>query len=304
MTTTHQHLKPGSSRLSRSDQSDPTDQPVLVRRRCAARATGRSGPRMLLMHGLASSGSVWEACADLLPPGSEVWLAELPWRGEGVAGWSREGDLSGWMSEALASVDGGAEVVIAHSMSANVLLHLLDEVSRGGVDPFTKYGIRALVLVSPFYRRNPEDFDWDSISHHVNDFHVIMEEGIRVHAGDRFPAELLGAMAIRVRDQVGPYGWLRFFDLYLRAPELQTARVTVPCLVVSGEGDSAAPPGESETLAAALPDARLCILPGCGHFPMIEAANRFAAEVTAFVNSAEITATPSHPRTRTPLEQR
>ncbi|CAL9400022.1 alpha/beta fold hydrolase [Streptomyces sp. enrichment culture] len=271
-----------------------------VRRRTA----GTGGPRLLLVHGLAANDSVWDRCVGLLPRAYEVWSARLPWSAEGVPDWGVDGDLVGPLAQVLAAVPGGPQIVVAHSMSADVLLDLVDRESRQGGDALARLGIRALVLVSPFYRRTVEEFDWETISHYLNDFHLIMEEGLRVHSGDRLPASLRAAMGERVRDRVGPYGWLRFFELYLRTPQLQTGRVTVPCLVLGGKNDFAAPPGESVTLAAALPDARALVLPGCGHFPMIEEAERFASETVAFVNSLGTGAPQREPVPDTALEHR
>jgi pimeloyl-ACP methyl ester carboxylesterase len=267
------------------------------------RTAGAGGPRLLLVHGLAANDSVWDRGIALLPPSYEVWSARMPWSAEGVPDWGVDGDLTGPLAEVLGAVPGGAGVVVAHSMSANVLLDLVDRESRRGGDALARFGIRALVLVSPFYRRTAEEFDWDTLSRYLNDFHLIMEEGLRVHSGDRLPASLRAAMGERVRDRVGPYGWMRFFELYLRTPRLQTGRVTVPCLVLGGEDDSTAPPGESVTLAATLPDAR-ALLPGCGHFPMIEEAERFASETVGFVNSLGTGAPQREPVPDTALEHR
>ncbi|MFF2546343.1 alpha/beta fold hydrolase [Kitasatospora sp. NPDC058063] len=275
----------------------PTDgnAPVVVRKLAG------SGRRTLLVHGLGANASVWDTCAGPLAAGHELWTAQLPWRGEGVDDWARGPELGHWLAEALRLVPGGAEVVVAHSMSANVLLDLLDRESRRGTDPFTRFGIRALVLVSPFYRGSAEDFDWPTISYYLNDFHLILEEGLRAHSGGRLGADIQRAMAHRVRDRIGPYGWLRFFDLYLGTPGLQTGRIAVPCLVFGGGRDFAAPPGEARALAAALPDARLRVLP-TGHFPMIERPEEFAAEIREFLNSIPA-GDPQHgPGPRTVLE--
>ncbi|MET9610113.1 alpha/beta hydrolase [Streptomyces sp. NPDC006512] len=254
--------------------------PVTVERR-----TEGSGPRVLLLHGLAANDSVWEKALPELPPSYQVWTARLPWRTETIADWNEQPNLRGWLGKALEAVPGGAEVVVAHSMASNVLLDLLDQKNRGGADSLRQYGIRALVLVSPFYRGKAEEFDWSTISYYLNDFHLIMEEGIRAHSGGRIPDDIQQAMGERVRDRVGPYGWLRFFDLYLRTPALQTGRITAPALVLAGEHDFAARPRDGAALAAALPDAAFRTLPGSGHFPMLDAAGEFAAAVSSFVNS-------------------
>ncbi|MEE1784236.1 alpha/beta hydrolase [Streptomyces sp. SP17BM10] len=260
--------------------SEPDLRPVSVERR-----TDGTGPRVLLLHGLAANDSVWEPALPELPDGLRLWTARMPWRTETIAGLGSETDLAGRLAQALESVPGGAEVVVAHSMAANVLLDLLDRELRAGVDAPRKYGVRALVLVSPFYRSRAEQFDWETISYYLNDFHLIMEEGIRAHSGGRVPADLRRAMGERVRERVGPYGWFRFFDLYLRTPTLAAGRLALPTLVLAGESDFAAPPGEGVALAGALPDARSLVLPGCGHFPMLDAPGRFAAAVAEFVHT-------------------
>ncbi|WP_328930666.1 alpha/beta hydrolase (plasmid) [Streptomyces sp. NBC_00190] len=254
--------------------------PVAVERR-----TEGTGPRVLLLHGLAANDTVWERTLPELPQNYQLWTARLPWRTETIAEWNEQPNLRGWLAKALEAVPGGAEVVVAHSMAANVLLDLLDQKMRGGVDALRQFGIRALVLVSPFYRGRADQFDWNTISYYLNDFHLIMEEGIRAHSGGRVPADIQQAMGERVRDRVGPYGWFRFFDLYLRTPTLETGRITVPTLVVVGESDFAARPEEGVALAGALPDAVSHVMPGSGHFPMLDAAGDFAAVVSGFVHT-------------------
>ena len=253
------------------------ERPVQLRQ-CRAGAGGR----LLLLHGLANSATVWQGFAEH-DTGFATWAADLPWRGEGVTGWSHRGDLPGWVAEAVAAVPGDGDlVVVAHSFSANLLLALLDR------DPAVRAGLAAVVLVSPFYRGDPDRFEWSDISRYLNDFHTIMEDGIRAQGGQRLSPGVRHELALRVRDLVGPYGWTRFFQTYLDTPWLRLDRLDLPVLVLSGENDFAAPPGEARALAAALPDARVRVLPDCGHFLMAERPQRFAAEITRFVHSLPV----------------
>lgn len=258
--------------------------PVVVHRR------GPGDPsrgRMLLLHGLANSGSLWDACIEhsRAAGGPEAWSAELPWRGDGVAEWSAQGDVVPHMADALRAVPGGAGLVVAHSMAANVLLEFLNRRLEEDTDPFAEFGIRGMVLVSPFYRRTAEEFSWASMTSSVDGFTRLMTEGIRVHSGGRLPEDVQRSLAERVRDRVGAYGWMRFFETYLRTPRLRTGLFRVPVLIVAGEHDFAAPPEEGRTLAACLPNAEFRLLPHCGHFLMIEQAQRFAALVGAFAGT-------------------
>ena len=94
-------------------------------------------------------------------------------------------------------------------------------------------------------------------------------------------------MALRVQDRIGPYGWVRFFETYLRTPQLRLDRIVVPCLIISGAQDIAASPADARALASALPfaRARVHIIQDCGHFPMTERAEAFGALVNDFLVS-------------------
>ncbi|MET9657648.1 alpha/beta hydrolase [Streptomyces sp. NPDC006510] len=241
--------------------------------------------RMLLLHGLGNSATVWDGFLAHRAPGYEVWSADLPWRGAGVDDWHHAPDASPWLAEALSGVPGGAGVVVAHSFSAIQLLSLLDRELATGRDPFARYGIRGLVLVAPFYRRTPEEFTWGAMTRYLDDFERIMEEGIRVHSGGRLDPEIQLSMARRVCDRVGPYGWMRFVDSYLRTPWLRAERIDVPTVIVCGEHDFAVDPAEGLSLAAELPDAHTHILADCGHFLMAERPEEFSALVGDFVST-------------------
>ena len=70
------------------------------------------------------------------------------------------------------------------------------------------------------------------------------------------------------------------FDLL---PEL--ADLNVPTLVLHGDHDFV-PVSIAHHIAAALPRARLAVLPACGHFAYLEASEAVHAEVAAFIRDA------------------
>ncbi|GIG93828.1 alpha/beta fold hydrolase [Plantactinospora mayteni] len=263
--------------------------------RCRRPGAGARPVRTLLLHGLGSSRAIWDRFESRAPEWLELWDAELPWASVGDNGWSHQADATGWAAQALAGVDGGADLVVAHSFAANTLLELLGragaatepESVRPAMAPATPAGVtlpRAVVLVSPFYRPAADDFDWAAIDFYLNDFHRILEEGIRVSAPAGLPAEVRAAMGERVRERIGPYGWMRFFDAYLRTPFLPVADLALPLLVISGDGDFAARPGDGRALADAAPAGRYALLADCGHFAMAEHPDRFAALVADFAH--------------------
>lgn len=59
--------------------------------------------------------------------------------------------------------------------------------------------------------------------------------------------------------------------------------ITVPALVLVGAEDAVTPPAEAHALAAALPRARLAVLPGAGHLPPLETPAAFQAALVGFL---------------------
>ncbi|WP_447038512.1 alpha/beta fold hydrolase [Streptomyces sp. DSM 118878] len=266
--------------------------PLFVRHRPATGGPGATARRALLLHGLASSPAVWDRLLDRAPYGLETWTAALPWRADHVQPWSRqEGyeDRRGrtdWIAAALDEVPGGPDLVVAHSYSANLLLDFLSREAAMGRDPLGRYGIGAVVLVSPFYRRSADDFAWDAIAGMQRDFLDIMEEGLGSHPGRPVDPEIRLHMARRVCERVGPYGWMRFFEAYLRTPWLRTELIDLPVVVVTGRRDVAV--AESELLVADLPRAELHVIPECGHYPMAEHPELFSALVGGALNQIPV----------------
>lgn len=60
-------------------------------------------------------------------------------------------------------------------------------------------------------------------------------------------------------------------------------RIANPTLVVVGELDAATPPVMSRQLAAAIPNAKLVEMPGCGHAPMAQAPESFIEAISGFL---------------------
>ncbi|MDR6449614.1 pimeloyl-ACP methyl ester carboxylesterase [Paraburkholderia terricola] len=62
------------------------------------------------------------------------------------------------------------------------------------------------------------------------------------------------------------------------------AHIGVPTLIVCGEEDVITPPSESQALADGIPDASLLLMPGAGHFPMLEKPAEFNAALRTFLD--------------------
>ncbi|BAG20080.1 alpha/beta fold hydrolase [Streptomyces griseus] len=242
---------------------------------------------VVLLHGLANNEAVWSGLKGHWPAELEVHAPRLPWHGGGIADWRHETDSAARLGDVLDAVPGGPDVVVAHSFSSVVLLDLLARRAAAGDPP----DLAAVVLVNPFYRGDADDFHWDMIAPTLADFPRTMAESIRLRTpGRTVDAELLADMARRMTEWIGPYGWLRFFDAYLRTPLFRVDLIETPALVIGGGDDRSAPPDQARGLAARLPAGRSLTVPGCGHFPMLERPAWFTSTVHAFLER-----TPEHP---------
>ncbi|MFN7917172.1 MAG: alpha/beta fold hydrolase [Vicinamibacterales bacterium] len=70
--------------------------------------------------------------------------------------------------------------------------------------------------------------------------------------------------------------------------------IDVPSLVIVGEEDALTPPALSRTMASALPNATLAVIPGAGHLSNLEQPQAFNAEVEGFLESMQAQ-TPGNP---------
>jgi 3-oxoadipate enol-lactonase len=62
-------------------------------------------------------------------------------------------------------------------------------------------------------------------------------------------------------------------------------QVSVPTLVITGEEDEMIPVEESQRMAAAVPGAKLVILPNAGHLANVEQPEAFNDALKAFLNA-------------------
>lgn len=220
--------------------------------------------RLLLLHGMGGGLGGWDALAARLAPHLELWHVLLPWAFTGNPDWARERDVTRWVS---ASVDGvrraagrPVDLVVAHSFAANVVLELL----AGSDLP------AAAVLVAPFYRDVAADVDGRAVLSAIDGCY------------ERVAAEIRQ----RIPQLIGPCSRLRFQQVYARAPRLDLESIGVPVFLIGGGDDPGATPGGIRLLAGRIPRARLEILDGCGHFPMIERPARLAEIIQDFAGQA------------------
>jgi pimeloyl-ACP methyl ester carboxylesterase len=204
--------------------------------------------RIVLVHGLAGSSRWWR---PLLPhlEGHDVRAVDLP-RG-GVA---RAVD---WLTAVLETE--GPATLVGHSMGGLVAAEVAAEHPQL---------VERLVLVSPA----GAELGSSRLHHVLPLVQTVVRTRPRVLANLAWDATRTGPIAL----------W-RSTGEVVRATVGHLRTVQAPTLVVWGNRDALIPPARADAYMAAIPGARLVVLPHAGHVPMAEAPVELADAINAFL---------------------
>lgn len=266
----------------------PDDLVEIAGVRLHLRDTGpRDAPAIVLLHGIGSSLHTFDAWAERLAISHRVIRYDLP--GAGLSGPDPQEDYSDDRSvvQLLAVLDhlGVARATLAgNSIGGRLAWRFAaahpDRVERlvliapdGFASPGFDYGkppavpfvLEAMRLALPKWALRP------SIAAAYANPAVLTDAVL-----ERYHALLLApgnrkAMLDRMRQTV------------LVPPEPYLRGIKVPVLLLWGEKDAMIPVGNAKDYLAALPDARLVVLPGVGHVPQEEAPEASLAPVLDFL---------------------
>lgn len=103
------------------------------------------------------------------------------------------------------------------------------------------------------------------------------------------PAKLqeLGPLVVAMAQAVGKEAFLRQQRAILARPDSRPglAAIGCPTLVLCGRQDQLTPPALHEEMAAAIPEATLVVLPGCGHLAPLERPEAVTAQLLAWLEA-------------------
>jgi pimeloyl-ACP methyl ester carboxylesterase len=240
------------------------------------------GETLVVLHGLGGDVSFWEAETAALADRFRVLAVDL--RGSGRTPAAEDGhtidDLADDVAAILSDQDLASAHVLGFSMGGLVAQALAVRHPRA---------VERLVLASTFAVMNPQA-------------RLFLDAVLDVYEGGATPKQMF--------DLICPWLFSAEFladpvnDAYLRYPEddpdeqplddwrklylaqrafdgtSDLATITAPTLVITGSEDRLAPVKDGESLARAIPDAHLRILPG-GHLVNLESPNLFIEAVRA-----------------------
>ncbi len=251
-------------------------------------AEGGDGPPLLLIHGLTASHAGWEPTIEEFARGWRVIAPDLPGHGESdKPDAPYTVDFFAGIVRSLARELGVREaVVVGSSLGGQVALELAawyPTFARALVLAAPAVGYSAAmrpvgqalqmltsarVLRASLSRLFQQNFHDRTRIGHVTRRRILEE---RLAAPD-FPA-----FARAVARSLGGV---------LTAEAQPLERVTQPVLVIWGREDRLVPLRRSERLLRRIPHARLHVIDGCGHLPMLEQPTAFNRAVAGFLRLA------------------
>lgn len=230
----------------------------------AARNLDGNEPPLVCVHGLSGSSHWWTRVAALIQGSRAVVLVDVPRS-------LRPSELTTWLAGRIEEL--GPPVDLAgHSLGALVSVR---------VAALRPEFVRRLVLISPpgvGPPRFPLSYAWPLA---------------RTMLGAR-PSFLVRLTYDGLR--AGPRNLARGGLHVARADvKAELTAVTAPTLLVWGARDGVVPVEEASTWLERLPDARLIVIPGAGHVPMLESPVELADAIRSFLEERFDEAS-DHPR--------
>jgi pimeloyl-ACP methyl ester carboxylesterase len=262
------------------------------------KTAGQGEPTLLLLHGFAASVFSWR---ETMEPLSEIGtviafdrlafgLTERPlpgeWPGENPYSPEAQADLTVALLDTLGA---DTAVLVGHSAGGTIaVLTALHHPER----------VEALVLVAPAIYHEGGTPGWarpllriPQVRHLgpllVRSISALGEELMRSAWHD--PGKITSEIMAGYKKTLQAANWDRaLWEFTLASHPLdlpdQLDEITMPVLVITGDDDRIVPTDQSVHLADELPNAKLMLIPECGHLPQEETPDQFLQAVTDFVS--------------------
>lgn len=244
-----------------------------------------SGAPVVLLHAFPLSKAMWRAQADALGDAYRVIAPDLRGHGESA----RAGDS--------ATMDEMADDVLALLDRLGLGRVALGGLSMGGyvaLNLARRYPGRLAALILADTRAGADSAE--GREGRAATARKALEQGAAAIADQLLPKLLAPATQ---RDRPGLAGEVRALieatspqaiaaashGMAARADSTPAlAAISVPTLILVGAEDALTPPGESEAMRAAIPGARLAIIPGAGHLSNLEQPAAFNQALRGFLD--------------------
>lgn len=250
-----------------------------------------AGPPLLLLHGTGAATHSWRDLAPLLAVDHAVTAIDLPGHGfttGRLPGGLTLSGMAGAVAALLPMLDLHPRLIVGHSAGAAIAIRMaLDGVAAGGIvglspalQPFPGLAaqlfptLARLLFVNPFV---PHIFA--GIARRPGEVGRFLKRSTG-SAIDAAGVDCYARLFARPGHIAGAIGMMAHWDLAPLAANLP--RLATPLLLVHGTADPAIPLESVRRSAAAVPGARLELLPGLGHLAHEERPDLVAPLIRGF----------------------
>src|SRR5579864_5865427 len=233
-------------------------------------------PAVVMLHGAGFDNSTWALHSRWFAHhGFSVLAPDLPGHGRSAGkALATIADMADWTAALIDAAGATKARLIGHSMGSLIALETAarhpDKVSG-----LCLIGTAAAMTVGPDLLKAAETNDAAAI-----DMVSIWGLGFKAELGGSLaPGLWMHQGAQRVLQQCAPgvlYSDLNACNAYQNALAA-AAQIKVPATLILGERDIMTPAKAGKTLAAAIPNARVVVLPGAGHMMMVEQPDELLA---------------------------
>ncbi len=230
-----------------------------------------SGDAVVLVHGLGGSANTFQTLATELA-GYRVLRPELPGAGRSAykAGAGSIAGLVSALRDLLRTAGVERAHLVGHSMGTLVCQHLAVE-SPALVGAMTLFGP---ILAPPDAARTGlRERAATAREQGMSGIAEAVATG-SVDAASRQANPVTEAFVRESLQRQDPKGYAAHCEALAGAEAAEHGRIGCDVLLVSGERDKVAPVAMGEALREKIPGARLEVIPGVGHWMMIEAVDR------------------------------
>ena len=242
------------------------------------------GPAVVVVHGFPLDGAMWSGVARALSSQFQVLKPDLPGRGNSEAPAPTSVEAHADFLETILSQVEGPVGIAGFSFGGYIALALMkrrpgkvralalvdtrasadDEAGKAKRDEtiaaVRANGVAPLVESMPAKLLSPESLGRPDLLERVR----------RIISRQR--PETVEADLAAMRDRPDSTPFLR--------------EIAVPTLVLVGDRDVLTPPADSEAMAAAIPNARLAVIPGAGHLTPMERPKAVAQSLGELFSAA------------------
>lgn len=244
---------------------------------------------IMFIHGAGDSAAVWERQLASLSGEHQLAAIDLPGHGARLAEQAHTDHTANAAELARALEGAGMQhpVLVGHSMGGAVALTYLLGSETAGAGSIPQGSVRGLALVGSGARLRIQPAFLEAARERAQAAPAVPLAEPLVPAerclGPNPSAETLAWLAAHTGRATAQAAYADFqandaFDVMARLGE-----ILVPTLIVGGADDSMAPAKFQQYLAENVPNARIVLLPGAGHYPMAEQPAAFNRALADFL---------------------